>query len=108
MLFRLYLDLAAAKGNYYNRRGPQCIGDLCGENICVKRKEEVTGKYNGKDRNRCPNRSMEVELSVLLGNYDLQTDRPTKRTDRRGHREGILPTTLQQEKKGKYRSPPID
>ena len=70
--------------------------------VLNEKSRKVTGEYNGKDRNKCPNRSMEVELLVLLGNYDLQTDRPTKPTDRRGHREGILPTTLQQEKKGTY------
>ena len=42
--------------------------------------------------NKCSDRSMEVKLPALLGNYDRQTnqpaDRPTnQRTDRQVHRE---------------------
>ena len=38
--------------------------------------------------NKCSDRSMEVKLSALLGNYDLSQERPT---DRRWHREVALP-----------------
>ena len=37
-------------------------------------------------KNKCFDRSMEVKLPALLGNYDRQTNRPTtRRTDRRAH-----------------------
>ena len=38
-------------------------------------------------KNKCSDRSMEVQLHAISGNYDRQTDRPTNRqTGTRGHR----------------------
>ena len=46
--------------------------------ICIK------GRQNdGNVSNKCSDRSMEVKLSALLGNYDKQTDQPTDRPTNR-------------------------
>ena len=45
--------------------------------------EEIKGKHCGRSQicfckfNKCSDRSMEVKLPALLGNYERQTDRPT-------------------------------
>ena len=42
-------------------------------------------------KNKCSRRSMEVQLPILLGNYDRPTD---QQTVRQGHREFTLPISI--------------
>ena len=55
-----------------------------------------------REKNKCSDRSMEVKLPVLLGNFDRPTyqptNRPTDATDKPGHGEVALEIILSSQK----------